>query len=57
LGNLLKNNGKVLSVAEKVSLIDDISALTGNGKVPLGKALAPVPALATDSQRQVVTKT
>jgi alanyl aminopeptidase len=57
LANLLKNDAQVLSLPEKVSLIGDISALTGNGKIPLGKALALAPALAGDSARQVVTKT
>jgi len=57
LANLLKNDAHVLSLPEKVSLIGDISALTGNGKIPLGKALALAPALAGDSERQVVTKT
>jgi cytosol alanyl aminopeptidase len=57
LANLLKNDAQVLSLPEKVSLIGDISALTGNGKIPLGKALALAPALAADSARQVVTKT
>ncbi|HXJ91987.1 MAG TPA: M1 family metallopeptidase [Terriglobia bacterium] len=57
LGSLLKNDAEALSLAEKVSLIGDISALTGNGKIPLGKALALAPALAGDPHRQVVTKT
>jgi cytosol alanyl aminopeptidase len=57
LGNLLKNDAEVLSLAEKVSLIGDVSALTGNGKIPLGKALALAPALAGDSHREAVTKT
>jgi cytosol alanyl aminopeptidase len=57
LANLLKNDAQVLSLPEKVSLIGDISALTGNGKIPLGKALALAPALAGDSEREVVTKT
>ena len=53
---LLKSN-QSLSLAEKVSLIGDISALTGNGKIPLGQALALAPALAHDPARQVVNKT
>jgi alanyl aminopeptidase len=57
LGNLLKNDAQALSLREKVSLIGDISALTSNGKIPLGKALTFAPALAGDSARQVVTKT
>jgi cytosol alanyl aminopeptidase len=57
LANLLKNDAQVLSLPEKVALIGDLSALTGNGKIPLGKALALAPALAGDSARQVVTKT
>jgi cytosol alanyl aminopeptidase len=57
LANLLRNDAQVLSPAEKVSLLGDISALTGNGKIPLGKALALAPTFAGDSTRQVVTKT
>ena len=57
LANLLKNGAQVLSLPEKVALIGDISALTRNGKILLGKALALAPALAGDSDRQVVTKT
>ena len=54
---LLKNENQALSLAEKVSLIGDIAALTGNGKIPLGQALALAPALASDQARQVVDKT
>jgi len=57
LGNLLKNGAQAISLREKVSLIGDISALTSNGKVQLGKALALAPTFAGDSARQVVTKT
>jgi len=57
LADLLKNNAQALSLAEKVSLIGDISALTSNGKIPLGKALALAPTFAGNSDRQVVTKT
>jgi alanyl aminopeptidase len=57
LGNLFKNDAEVLSLPEKVSLIGDVAALTENGKVPLGKALALAPILAADSHREVITKT
>jgi alanyl aminopeptidase len=57
LSNLLKDDAPALTLPEKVGLIGDIGALTGNGKIPLGKALALAPALAQDSARQVVTKT
>lgn len=57
LSDLLKNDGRALSLSEKVALIGDISALTGNGKMPLGQALALTPRLARDPARQVVTKT
>ena len=56
LGALLKAED-ALSLPEKVSLIGDVSALTQNGKMPLGQALALAPGLARDSARQVVTKT
>jgi len=57
LTRLLTTDYSVLSLPEKVSLIGDISALTGNGKVPLGQALALAPPLARDPARQVVNKT
>ena len=57
LTNLLKNNGEALTLTEKVALIGDILALTGNGKIRLGKALSLAPAVAADSHRQVVSKT
>jgi len=57
LGGLLKDDARVLSQREKVALIGDISALTGNGRIPLGTALALAPSLARDSARRVVTKT
>jgi alanyl aminopeptidase len=57
LAELLKNDARALTLSEKVALIGDISALTGNGKIPLGQALALAPGLARDPNRQVVTKT
>jgi cytosol alanyl aminopeptidase len=57
LNDLLKNDARALTLPEKVALIGDISALTGNGKIPLGQALAFTPRLARDPARQVVTKT
>jgi alanyl aminopeptidase len=57
LSDLLKNDARALTLPEKVALIGDISALTGNGKIPLGQALALTPRLARDRARQVVTKT
>jgi aminopeptidase N len=57
LSDLLKNDARELTLPEKVALIGDISALTGNGKIPLGQALAVAPGLARDPARQVVNKT
>jgi len=57
LSDLLKDDARVLSLPEKVSLIGDIAALTSNGKLPLAKALALAPAFASDPNRQVVSKT
>ena len=57
LDDLLKNDAQELSVAEKVALIGDLAALTKNGKIALGKALALAPAFAQSPARQVVTKT
>jgi alanyl aminopeptidase len=57
LDGLLKNNAQELALPEKVALIDDLAALTRNGKMPLGKALALAPAFARSPARQVVTKT
>jgi alanyl aminopeptidase len=57
LDDLLKNNAQELSVPEKVALIDDLEALTKNGKMPLGKALALASVFARSPARQVVIKT
>ncbi|MGD0223509.1 MAG: M1 family aminopeptidase [Terriglobia bacterium] len=57
LNALLKDEARPLTLAEKVALVGDILALTRNGKIPLGKALALTPALARDSDRYVVTQT
>src|SRR6201998_3564951 len=57
LNNLLGNNVGQLTRAERVSLIDDIQALTGNGMLPLATALILAPPLARDTERQVVRKT
>ena len=57
LDDLLKNNAQELSLPEEVALIGDLAALTRNGKMPLGKALALAPAFARSPARQVVTKT
>ena len=57
LSNLLKDEARVLSDREKMALIGDMSALTGNGKLPLGMAMALAPRLARDSNRRVVIKT
>jgi alanyl aminopeptidase len=57
LSDLLKADAQVLSGREKMVLIGDMSALTGNGKLQLGTALALVPTLARDSSWRVVVKT
>jgi alanyl aminopeptidase len=57
LDNLLKGDAPELSVAEKVSVVGDIHALTGNGMVSLGSALALAPQLARDPDGSVVSKT
>ncbi|MGC9998407.1 MAG: M1 family metallopeptidase [Terriglobia bacterium] len=60
-GNLLdalfKDDAQVLTLPEKVALVGNLSALTRNGKIPLGRALALAPSLAQDPARQVVAKT
>ena len=53
---LLKNDAQ-LTLAEKVALVGNLSSLTRNGEIPLGRALALAPSLAQDSARQVVSKT
>ena len=57
LNALLKDDAKVLTLPEKVSVIGDIGALTGNGKILAGTALALAPGLARDPERQVIDKT
>jgi alanyl aminopeptidase len=57
LNSLLKDDAKALTLPERVSLIGDIQALSGSGKIPLGTALALATGLARDPERQVVNKT
>ena len=57
LSSLLKDDARVLSAREKVALIGDVAALTGNGEIQLGTAMSLVPDLAHDSNRRVVVKT
>jgi cytosol alanyl aminopeptidase len=57
LNALVKDDARVLTIPEKISIISDISSLTRNGKIPLGRALALVPSFAADSARGVITKT
>ena len=57
LNALLKDDAQVLTLPEKVALVGNLSSLTSNGKLPLGRALAVAPSLARDPDRQVVTKT
>jgi alanyl aminopeptidase len=57
LDALLKDDAQVLTLAEKVALVGNLSSLTRSGKIPLGRALALAPSLAQDPARQVVTKT
>ena len=57
LDALLKNDAQVLTLPEKVALVGNLSSLTRNGKIALGRALALAPSLAQDPARQVVTKT
>ena len=57
LRGLLKDSARALSLPERVALIGDISALAGNGKIPLGSALGLMPNLVKDPNREVVTKT
>ncbi len=57
LNALLKDDAQVLTLPEKVALVGNLSSLTSNGKLPLGRALAVAPSLAQDPDRQVVTKT
>jgi alanyl aminopeptidase len=57
LDALLKDDAQVLTLPEKVALVGNLAWLTGNGKIPLGKALVLAPSLARDPDRQVVTKT
>lgn len=54
LQRLLGPDGrKQLSLPEMVGLLDDVDALTGAGRMPLGDALALTPSLADDARRQV----
>ncbi len=54
LGKVLADSGKHLSTAERVGVLTDVAALARTGDVPMATALALVPALAGDPDRQVV---
>jgi alanyl aminopeptidase len=54
---LLKDDAQVLTLAEKVALVGNLSSLTRNGKIALGRALALAPSFAQDLASQVVAKT
>ncbi|HMA29147.1 MAG TPA: M1 family aminopeptidase [Thermoanaerobaculia bacterium] len=54
LGRILADSGKHLSTAERVGVLTDVAALARTGDVPMAAALALVPALAGDPDRQVV---
>jgi cytosol alanyl aminopeptidase len=55
LERLLRDGGKSLSVAERLSLLGDVSALVRNGRMLFGDALALIPTLARDENRHILT--
>jgi len=54
---LLKDGGAHLSLVDRVSLVQDVSALVHSGDLKVGEALAMVPALLKGSDRHVVSAT
>jgi cytosol alanyl aminopeptidase len=55
LERMLRDGGKALSVAERMSLLGDVGALVRNGRMPYGEALALVPLLARDDNRHILS--
>ena len=55
LQQLLQDEGKVLTLAERVGVLRDVSALAGGGALPLGEALALVPRFGRDPNREIVS--
>ena len=55
LERLLKDEGKALSLPERVGVLRDFSALALGGAVPMGEALAWVPKFARDPNREIVS--
>jgi alanyl aminopeptidase len=57
LGKLMKDAARHLSLPELVGVLDDMGALTFNGRLPIADALATLPPLAADPRREVVSRT
>jgi cytosol alanyl aminopeptidase len=55
LNRLLQGTGPRLTLAERVGIIGDIGALVESGELPAGQALALLPQLLRDANRQVVS--
>lgn len=54
LGNLIDKGGTSLSVAERISIVGDLSALVGADKIGLGDALVQLPKLIKDNDHYAV---
>ncbi len=57
LNQLLKNGGEVLTIAERMSLINDFDALMQSGQMPAGEVLSYFPTLLQDPNRYIVNGT
>jgi alanyl aminopeptidase len=55
LQQLLQDEGKALTLPERVGVLRDVSALAAGGAVPLGEALALVPRFGNDPNREIVS--
>lgn len=57
LKQLLNNGGKVLTIAERMSLINDFDALMQSGQMPASEVLSYIPVLLEDPNRYIINGT
>ena len=56
LARVLKAGSKQLTLPERVGLLDDLAALTRDGRVPYAEVLPLIPGLAGDPRREIVQR-
>ncbi len=56
LARVLQVGGKQLTLPERVGLLDDLAALTRDGRLPYAEVLPLIPGLAADPHREIVQR-